>query len=787
MPTTPERSPEEGDTLTRRLATLWGVILLVCGVILALQLRHGLPTDTRLTAMLPEDRQSPLIERAADQLSTGFEERFVLALTSPSLRTDTESLARQLERTTANAQDNGSPLLDDLDWRDTDLAVEDPHDLLGDYRYRLLTDDLRNAIDDDGGESLVDPALRRLFSPAGDPQPVDDPFGLLDAWLDERDGSRIQAHDGLLTVENNGQRHALLIGRLSSHPYDPATQQALTRTLTTFMSHHPDTTLMRSGLVFHAAAGAEQAKREITTIGLGALTGLIIILLAVFRSPRVLLHLLLPLATGLLFALPLTLLIFGRLHLLTLAFGASLIGIAIDYALHLQCHRASQDSRWPIRSLLPGLTLGLISSLMAYLAQALTPLPGLRQMAVFAALGLTGAWLTVILWLSRFKLPACPHTRTLAERLWRWTTPRRQLVPSVAAAAAALLILISASSLTVDDSLQLLNPSPTSLLEEEQRVQQLMDSDTGNRFFVVEASTEGELLSRLADLGSTLTTWQDEGTSLDYDSLTRNVPPYERQDANLARVNTLYGEPLETLVQRADLPEATLERARSRLSDVPRLDLSYWLSTPLGELQQRLWLGETDNDGVAATLVISNVEDATLDGRLTELADRHESVSYVNRADHLSGLLALWREHIAWWVTLAIAALVPIMIWRYRLQAWRVLTPPVGAILGVLALFALTGTPLNVFSQLGLLLVLGIGLDAGIFSVEHARRPSAWLAITLSTLSSILAFGLLSFSKTPALHYMGLSCLTGLAIVWLLVPWSRPKAASLHRETAYVD
>ena len=114
-----------------------------------------------------------------------------------------------------------------------------------------------------------------------------------------------------------------------------------------------------------------------------------------------------------------------------------------------------------------------------------------------------------------------------------------------------------------------------------------------------------------------------------------------------------------------------------------------------------------------------------------------------------------------------------IFIWRYRQAAWRVLLPPVGAVLVTLAIFAAMGSGLTLFHLLGLLLVLGIGLDAGIFSVEQADSRAAWLAITLSCMSSLLAFGLLSLSKTPALAQMGMTCLIGLTCTWLLVPFAR--------------
>jgi hypothetical protein len=46
---------------------------------------------------------------------------------------------------------------------------------------------------------------------------------------------------------------------------------------------------------------------------------------------------------GFLGALSVCWLLFGRIHLLTLVFGASLIGVAQDYGIYFLCHRLGAD------------------------------------------------------------------------------------------------------------------------------------------------------------------------------------------------------------------------------------------------------------------------------------------------------------------------------------------------------------------------------------------------------------------------------------------------------------
>lgn len=63
--------------------------------------------------------------------------------------------------------------------------------------------------------------------------------------------------------------------------------------------------------------------------------------------------------------------------------------------------------------------------------------------------------------------------------------------------------------------------------------------------------------------------------------------------------------------------------------------------------------------------------------------------------------------------------------------------------------------------------ILGMGVDYGIFLQEHPSRQdkSSWLAVGLSALSTLLSFGLLGLSQTPALQAFGMTMLFGVALV----------------------
>lgn len=745
------------DKRTQIGAWLWGLVLLVCAGLLGWQLSSGARWDTRIVSLLPDTPQSDLVMRAEKRLAEGVEDDFALLVNGPQPRRLAEDLrARLLDQRVLLPSEA--------------LSGERPDQALADFRYQLLADSLATADE----ELWIERALSRLFSPGLDNDLRNDPFGLQDAWIQQQLGTQVRVDGDFPVVGRPDERWLLVSGRLSASAYDMTLQASLGEVLERFQAEHPQARILRAGLVFHAAAGTQQARQEISTIGIGSLLGILLMLWGVFRNPLTLVSLMLPVACGLLVALPISWLIFGSLNLLTLAFGASLIGIAVDYALHLQCARHLDPER-PLTRLWPALLLGLVSSLAAYLIQLATPFPGLRQMATFAALGLIGAWLTVRLWLPLIPIRQHPVTPRIADQLERLQLSPGARLPWLALATVALLaILLILFRLQPSDDLRQLNPSPVELIAEQQQVQKLLQRPGGSHYLIVSAETEDALLVRLEQLDSTLVDLADKGHLDTYRHLAQAVPSAERQQRNLQRVSAMHATALPQLAARAGLPaDALSTRIQANPQPFTRAD---WFATPFGAADPLLWL-EAPGARPASIVLLGDANEA---GRQAlQTLSLAEDVHYHDRVAQLGQVLGEIRDSIALWLGVAIAGLAMVFTWRYGTSVWRVLLPPMGAILVSLAVLALSGTGLTLFHLLGLLLVLGIGLDAGIFSVEHADNPASWLGITLSCASSLLAFGLLSFSATPALAHLGITCLIGLGTTWLLVPFARVDNLSL--------
>jgi predicted exporter len=494
----------------------------------------------------------------------------------------------------------------------------------------------------------------------------------------------------------------------------------------------------------------------------------------------------LSICVGCLGALSVCWLLFERVHLLTLVFGASLIGGAQDYGTYFLCHRIAPDAQpfdsWQLlRRLLPVLVLMLVTTVIGYLGLALTPFPGLRQMAVFSALGLIFAWLTVVFW-----FPILVRTGTLertrvaewwAISLERWPSLRLDRSSLWAVGLFGAFAVFGFSRLGVQDDIRMLQNPPQNLIDDQTKLSKLLDTPTPGQFYIVRGTTPEVALQREEMLKQRLDPLIETHIISGYHAMSNWVPSARAQTARRNLIDrTLLNDngPLEALAAQIGENGKWVAATRAHLlaSALP-LTPDDFLKTPASEPWRHLWLGEVDG-GWASIVALRGLTPTGLP-KLQHADIGLEGVQWVDKVGEISDVLGRYRKTMGWVVLLSYLIVYGLLYPRYRSATWRVLAPTALASIATLALLGMAGQNLQLFHVLALMLLLGVGVDYGIFLHEHLNRrdPIAWLAVGLSALSTLLSFGLLGLSKTPALQAFGLTMLIGTIAVWLIVPCFR--------------
>jgi predicted exporter len=231
---------------------------------------------------------------------------------------------------------------------------------------------------------------------------------------------------------------------------------------------------------------------------------------------------------------------------------------------------------------------------------------------------------------------------------------------------------------------------------------------------------------------------------------------------------------MQSLLQQLGFSSAAAtERVQNFAANTTPLDLPEWLASSASEPWRDLWLGRLGDasDAPYASIVsLAGVEDVTALQAIAQSASGGAgSISFVDRVQSISEVLGHYRRAVSWLLCGVYVAAALLLSYRY---GWRdtplLLLPSALASVVTLGLFGWTGVPVNLFTLLALWLVLGLGIDYGIF-LRHGRHAlsTAVLSVTLSATTTLIAFGMLAFSATPFIRSIGLTLLCAISLSWL--------------------
>jgi len=770
----PASAPQTGRN--RLYALLWVLVFAASALYCLLQITQHKPFHSNLLELLPRDERNPALHDLSLLMASRFEDKLLVLIKSD-----------EPQAALAQAKDLQAVLMASRRLSSDDLSQSVQQQLIALYRpysQQLLSSERRQWLEQHTPAELADESLRELYNPVALPRPygfAEDPFNLGVHWLTSlAPRLKMQEYQGfpMVMVDKAGKAESWLMvtARLKGSPFDVQVQQDVADAIAGFQQRWPQAQMFTSGMIFHATAGTRQATSEMSTVGLGSSLCIIAMVLLVFRRLTPLVAVMLSMTSAYVLALTVSLLVFGRIHVITLAFGSTLLGVAGDYAIHFLVSSHNEGSGLSARRhLARAMAIGALTGMASYLLQFTTPFPGLQQMAIFCAAGILGAWMTVLA-LAPF-YPVSPRSNEAplkaADRFYyvaMWLYPTLWRKPKQVA---AVLVLLTATGVGlvlrggVNDAVINLNTSPESLLNSERQVQQILQQPSVSRFFFVEADSPEQLLTRIQALGDKLSVLSHQQPDLGWQTLQQYVPAQAQQAADRDLVQRkLYGPQgaLSLLCQKLNTTCADPAPAQELLTPAA-LD-----NSGLGDLLPPFMkdIGMKDRGNTSEWQTLVTLSGSTPEAILVDAAAGLPGVKLVNQTSDLSQLLGRYRASVSQVLLATIVLLAFGLSWRYRGHGWRMLAPLLIAMSLALACASLKG--ITLFHVMALLLIIGIGLDTAVFYTEGGFNAESWLASSLSCGTSIIAFGLLSLSAVPVLHQFGLIILVGILSCWLLTP-----------------
>lgn len=516
--------------------------------------------------------------------------------------------------------------------------------------------------------------------------------------------------------------------------------------------------------------------------------GILLLFLLFLRSWRALFVYLLPLVS---FAVALLVVAqyYERVSGITIGFGAVLLGITIDFGLHVYfALRKGDTSRSELlRVVSRPVLFGALTSLAAFAVLLRSELPGQRQLALFAMAGIASAVLLALIFLPHFIGQQRQDGLSFGRQFKRHIYDRIPLLRSSVLVIWFLIVVLAAvqmQQLSINGDLRRLSYQPAALQQNESDLTRAWGNMRGRALVFASGKSLESALQRNEQVWRTLQAEDLDGLV----SLAPLLPSQATQQQRLGQWQDFWSQRraqvqdlLVSQGQEYGFSAAAFEPFWEQIEQPPQqLGVEQLQQLGLDALLENLLL--VDNGGYQLISLLPDRPEliAALEEELAAIPGV-TLVSQGRFGKQLSGEIAA--DFSQFIISAGIAVLLLLVLLFRRVS--NILLAILPVLTGLLVMFggmAWLGLELNLFNVVASILIIGLGVDYGIFMVCHAQQKenlASSQAILISGLTTLVGFGALVLAEHPALHSIGITVLLGISAAVptavLVIPAFRPK------------
>ncbi len=573
---------------------------------------------------------------------------------------------------------------------------------------------------------------------------------------------------------------AMLVAEIVPDAFDLERQVVAVKTLREIFEdiRQGNTSMVVTGPPAFAVDTRDVIRADVRLLSILALLAVAAFLFLVFWSGTFLVLVMIPLLIGSLVAIASVILAFGSIHGITLAFGVTLTGVAVDYPIHLvsQIRGGPAQAREHVRQIWPTIRLGVITTLIAYAALIFSDFTGLTQLGLFTVTGLLTAagvtrwWLPLMIPKGAVFRHGMRRPHNVLERLGKRAPRARTWAALSIIVAAAFIILVDQP--IREYSIDSLSPIPADRRQDDRQLRKDLGMWSGGKLLAVVAPAKEQALRKSELIARQLDQLKSTGALRDFELAARFLPSQRTQrqrQLRLPDVDTLRNR-FDTAVDGLPFKREAFEPFFRDFSDArsqPPLTMEMLQHTTIGSLLSTM-LFQIDGQWVA-TILLHDVRDPARLDQLTGRDGETQTV-YIDLKAMSNAIMYRATDRIlrllAWgglFIYLVLA-----VYFRDLRKPLYILIPTGAAVMMATALLLAAGVKLTVFHMVTLLLVIGLGLDYALFfnRLTHSEREWAttFKALWVCAVTTVLVFGMLTLSHTPPLQAVGLTVAMGAAL-----------------------
>ncbi len=550
-------------------------------------------------------------------------------------------------------------------------------------------------------------------------------------------------------------------------------------------------TLSYFGSSFIAVANAKQIKQDIITTVLISMITLMVILMVFYRKIYIPIIIFIPSVFGFFFALALLYFIQGTISAISLSIGAVLLGITIDYSLHIMTHyKHNSDSKTLFKEITKPLIMSCTTTAIAFLCLLFVKSDVLKDLGIFAGITVivSGVFsLLIIPHLYHPKEDAVENNSSIIEKLAFFSFHNNKILIG----ACVLLIIVSCFTLNnvnFDKDLSKLNYVPTDQKIAEQKLETSSNSISKSLYVVNYGDNVEDVLNQNIALTNKLEQAENKDEILSYNSIQSLVLPISVQQEKIKDWENFWNSEKVNFVKNEFIKDGKKYGFKEEIYNhfFSIFDKAY---KPLKLEDYRAFNPSLFEEFVSQKngfYTISTLVKLKEESRENFIKQYHNKETIVIDRKQLNenflGNLVTDFNNLVNYSFIAVL----LILWYFFRRIELVIISAIPIALSGLVTAGLMGLfdiKFNIFSSIVCTLVFGHGVDFSIFMTSALQKeyttgkdemPTYRTSILLAVITTILAIGALIFAKHPALKSIASVSLVGvvaaLVITFIFYP-----------------
>lgn len=489
-------------------------------------------------------------------------------------------------------------------------------------------------------------------------------------------------------------------------------------------------------------------------------------------------------------AIGITSLIYGQIGGLALGFGIVLLGIAVDFAIHLYLAlRFDNGMRYEaLRKIRKPILLAALTTTSVFVVLLFSQVPSHRQMATLALIGILMAVLLSYL-IIPMVIPSKADERAKSSLFFTFNFSSLQSYRIPIILFWLIFIfggVICWNGLRYKGDLRALDVSDHSIMEDEKYFRQTWEQQGEQGFLISKGRTLEEALENNSLVYSTL----KKNSNISFQSIGPILPSISIQKEHFTAWQKFWQKERRSFEKRfAEIANQQGFVAKGFAPFFNWLDNNTSFLTPEKLLNSPLqpfvnsMIKRVDNNGsngqTSHYLVLTTVDITGGHKKPLLQLDQKQGITLVSNLKWRSQVENMLRHDI---LTLSLSAacliiLITAITFRQISKVVAVLAPVLSALASMAIFSYFRGAELNMMHLLMGIMVIGLSVDYGIFVVcsrNNNTSKVSLIGVSICAASSLIGFGVLAFAYHPALSSLGTTVLVGIGAAWPTAVWIAP-------------